>query len=173
MLGVVTRGISIILILCVIRYAVLYSMKKSEQNGKKRIVYVSYFFRILGLIAFIALVVMLVLLIYTPGETQTDERGTIIFYIGIPIGMLFALIIVLWQINCKIFYDDEGFRYRTIFRNIYVFEYIGIEKIKRTKGSIYLYSKGKKIKINKAYMENWQPFMELLTNRLSAFQCRQ
>lgn len=79
-----------------------------------------------------------------------DSNGTEAAWVAIDL-MFFALvglILILLAINWQISYDDNQFKYRTIFRKEYTFSFHEITRVKRTKYSIYLYTSRKRLHID-------------------------
>ena len=159
---------------CMIAFAIMFCLKwmyyKDDKLRKRKQVYISYFYYAGGVIVVIGAIifgVMMMLFPGTEGENPIYFRLLVLFDIT---AVIDGILILNWQINWKIIYDEKGFTYRSKWRKCYTFSYNDPLEIRRTRGFVYLYARGIKIRIDKRDARNWEPFMEILTDHQSKLQ---
>ena len=145
------------------------ALSKDSMLARRKEVYITYFYYVIcNYTMILALGIMFFLHRY-PFESRDLLYKKI--YILIDGLILLVLIFCLnWQINWKIIYDEKGFTYRSKWRKCYTFSYNDPFEIRRTRGFVYLYARGIKIRIDKRDARNWEPFMEILTDHQSKLQ---
>ena len=162
-------GLSQFLIAFVMWCCSKYTFYKDEKKLGEKQVYITYFYYFICNYAMILAIGIMFFLHRYPFES-----GDLIYkkiYLLIDGLILIILIFCLnWQINWKIIYDEKGFTYRSKWRKSYIFSYDEPFEIRRTRGFVYRYARGVKIRIDKRDARNWEPFMEILTDHQSKLQ---
>ena len=90
---------------------------KDDKLRKRKQVYISYFYYAGGVIVVIGAIifgVMMMLFPGTEGENPIYFRLLVLFDIT---AVIDGILILNWQINWKIIYNENGFTYRSKWRN--------------------------------------------------------